>query len=420
MNSQRRWSGPPDQPILERMEILVRRQPVFDRSEQLYGYELLLQRIGEPSGAEPPPEQVVVDVFLGIGLDQVAAGHRAFITVDRDILLGDAVRLLPNDRVVLQLAGSFSDDDELFDACDRLVWSGYRFSVESDAPETLPERLLRLSEIVKLDVSRYDPKELPDIVGWLRQYHARLMARHVRNREERNACTTLGFELFEGYQSGVSKTLTRRTLPTDHLLIFRLLKKIRDPKATDREIEDVLRGDVALSYKLLRMVNSAAFGGREIWSIGHALRLLGRDQVAKWLGLLLVVGGEQHGVRAELMTLSLVRGRMCELLASASGIPRAAGSLFLVGMLSLLDHLLEAPMEQLVESMELAPDVRLALLRREDFYGAVLSLIEAYEQGSWEMVKGWAAGIGVGQEVLPRLYLDSLAWAREQQGSNVQ
>lgn len=400
------------------MEVLVRRLPVFDRSEQLYGYELLLRRIGErPSGAEPPPEQMVVDVFLGIGLDQVAPGHRAFITVDRDILVGDAVRLLPKDRVVLQLVGPLSDDDELLAACDRLVWNGYRFSVESDTPEDLPESLLRLSEIVRLDVARCDRQTLPDVVAWLHQYHARLMARNVRNREERNAFTNLGFELFEGYQSGVSKTLTRRSLPTDHLLIFRLLKKIRDPNATDTEIEDILRGDVALSYKLLRMVNSAAFGGREIWSIGHALRLLGRDQVAKWLGLLLVVGGEQQGVRAELMRLSLARARMCELLATASGVPRAGGSLFLVGMLSLLDHLLEAPMEQLVESMELAPDVRQALLKREDYYGAVLSLIEAYEEGSWDTVMGWAAGIGVGQEVLPQLYVDSLAWAREQQGS---
>ena len=403
------------------MEILVRRQPVFDRSEQLYGYELLLQRIGErPSGAEPPPEQMVVDVFLGIGLDQVAADHRAFITVDRDILLGEAVRLLPKDRVVLQLVGPLSDDDELLDACDRLVWSGYRFSVESDAPEALPERLLRLSEIVKLDVSRCDRRALPDVVAWLRPYHARLMARHVRNREERDELTTLGFELFEGYQSGVSKTLTRRSLPTEHLLVFRLLKKIRDPKSTDNEIEDILRRDVALSYKLLRMVNSAAFGGREIWSIGHALRLLGRDQVARWLGLLLVVGGEQHGVRAELMRLSLVRAHMCELLATASGIPRAGGSLFLVGMLSLLDQLLEAPMEQLVESMELAPDVRQALLKREDYYGAVLSLIEAYEEGAWDAVMGWATGIGVAPEALPQLYVDSLAWAREQQRSNLQ
>jgi len=313
-----------------------------------------------------------------------------------------------------------SDDDELLDACDRLVWSGYRFSVESDAPQELPERLLRLSEIVKLDASRCDRETLPDVVDWLRQYHARLMARHVRNREERDAFVKLGFELFEGYQSGVSKTLTRRNLPTEHLLVFRLLKKIRDPKSTDNEIEDILRRDVALSYKLLRMVNSAAFGGREIWSIGHALRLLGRDQVARWLGLLLVVGVEKQGIRAELTSLSLARARMCELLATASGVPRAGGSLFLVGMLSLLDHLVEAPMEQLVESMELAPDVRQALLHREDYYGAVLSLIEAYEAGSWDAVIGWANGIGVAPEALPQIYVDSLAWAREQQGSSLQ
>ena len=142
--------------------------------------------------------------------------------------------------------------------------------------------------------------------------------------------------------------------------------------------------------------------------------------MARWLGLLLVVGGEQHGVRAELMRLSLVRAHMCELLATASGVPRAGGSLFLVGMLSLLDQLLEAPMEQLVESMELAPDVRQALLHREDYYGAVLSLIEAYEAGSWDAVIGWANGIGVAPEALPQIYVDSLAWAREQQGSSLQ
>ena len=101
----------------------------------------------------------------------------------------------------------------------------------------------------------------------------------------------------------------------------------------------MLRRDVALSYKLLRMVNSAAIGGRDIWSIGHALRLLGRDQVARWLGLLLVTDGAKDGVRAELMNLALVRARMCELLADASGVPRARGPLFLVGMLSVLDQL---------------------------------------------------------------------------------
>ena len=241
---------------------------------------------------------------------------------------------------------------------------------------------------------------------------------HVRHRQERDTCQKFGFELFEGYRFTAPETLTRRDLPIEHVLTFRLLKMVRDPKTRDGEIEELLRRDVALSYKLLRMVNSAAVGGRDIWSIGHALRLLGRDQVARWLGLLLVTDGKSDGVRAELMTVSLVRARMCELLADASGVPRARGPLFLVGMLSVLDQMLETPMDMLADSMELAPDIRAALLHRQDFFGEVLSLIEAYEQGWWDQVDTLAAVVGVSPVSLSPLYLDALTWASEHQRRN--
>jgi EAL and modified HD-GYP domain-containing signal transduction protein len=397
------------------MDILVARQPVFDQREQLYGYDLVLHGRSNGSDAEPAPEQLVADAFLGIGIDQVAAGRRAFVTVDRDMLLGGAVRLLPADRIVLQLNDSHLVDAELIQACDQLVWSGYRFSVSSAQPETLPEELLRLAEIVKVDVAAINPAMLPELATWLRAFQVRLLAVHVRHRLERDHCTRLGFELFEGYRFTAPETLSRRDLPIEHVLTFRLMKMVRDPRTTDHEIEELLRRDVALSYKLLRMVNSAAMGGRDIWSIGHALRLLGRDQVARWLGLLLVTDGAKDGVRAELMHLALVRARMCELLADASGVPRARGPLFLVGMLSVLDQLLETPMETLADSMELAPDVRVALLHREDFYGAVLGVVEAYEQGWWDQVDVLAQTVGVGAVTLAPLYLESLAWASEHQ-----
>jgi c-di-GMP phosphodiesterase len=244
-----------------------------------------------------------------------------------------------------------------------------------------------------------------------------MLAQHVRHRIERDLCTKLGFELFEGYKFTAPETLVRRDLPVEHVLTFRLLKMVRDPKSTDNELEDVLRRDVALSYKLLRMVNSAAVGGRDIWSIGHALRLLGRDQVARWLGLLLVTDSGKDGVRAELMHLALVRARMCELLADASGVPRARGPLFLVGMLSVLDQLLETPMELLAESMELAPDVRAALLTREDFYGAVLGLVEAYEHGEWDQVDTLSGSVEVSPIRLAPMYLEALGWANEHRAS---
>ncbi len=400
------------------MQILVARQPVFDRDEQLFGYDLVLRRSQTTGSTEPLPEQLVADAFLGIGIDQLAAGHRAFIPVDRDMIIGGAVRLLPADRVVLQLEASARPDGELMEACHQLVWSGYRFSVVCEGRGDVPEELLKLAEIVKVDIATADAESLPGLAAWLRSYHVRLLAAHVHHRMERDYCLELGFELFEGYRFTAPETLTRRDLPIEHVLTFRLLKMVRDPRTTDADIEDVLRRDVALSYKLLRMVNSASAGGRDIWSIGHALRLLGREKIARWLGLLLVTDGSKDGVRAELMNVALVRARMCELLADSSGIPRARGPLFLVGMLSVLDQLLEMPMEVLADSMELAPDVRLALLHRQEFYGEVLGLIEAYEQGRWDQVDRLAAAVGVSPVALAPIYFDALAWASEHQRRN--
>jgi EAL and modified HD-GYP domain-containing signal transduction protein len=400
------------------MEILVARQPVFDRREQLYGYDLVLRRPGVAGApGEPLPEQLVADTFLGIGIDQVAAGHRAFVTVDRDMLISGAARLLPADRVVLTLCGRLTEDPELIQACDQMVWAGYRFSLNSDRPEELPEEFLRLAEIVKVDISETNRQLLVDLAAWLKAFHVRMLAANVSHRVERDLCTNLGFELFEGYKFAAPETLMRRDLPIEHMVTFRLLKLVRDSRTSDGEIEELLRRDVALSYKLLRMVNSAAIGGRDIWSIGHALRLLGREQIARWLGLLLVTDSGKDGVRAELTHLTLVRARMCELLADITGVPRARGSLFLVGMMSLLDRLLETPMEVLAESMELAPDVRGALLRREDFFGTVLALVEAYERGAWEDVDSLAAALGVGTVELAPTYLEALSWANEQRAN---
>ena len=134
--------------------------------------------------------------------------------------------------------------------------------------------------------------------------------------------------------------------------------------------------------------------------------------------LLLATDSRREGVRGELMHGALIRARVCELLAAASGVPRAAGSLFLVGMISLLDHALETPMNVLVDSMELAPDIRAALLHREDFYGAVLALVEAYENGWWDEVDALAPAVGIDLPVLANAYVEAVAWAQAQRAGD--
>ena len=403
------------------MQILVARQPIFDRRERLYGYDLMLRGTGADSSADDSaPEQLIADTFLGIGIEQVAAGQRAFVTVGRDLLVSGAVRLLPSDRVVLQVNGNVENDAELVAACQQLGFEGYSFAITGRSPESFDENLLRVADVAKVDVSLIAAEQLPELSTWLQTYRVRLLALNARHRVERDNCIKLGFELFEGYASAAPETLERRDLPIEHVVTFRVLKMMRDPKAADMEIEGVLKTDVALSYKLLRMVNSAAIGGRNIGSIGHALRMLGRDYVIRWLSLLLVTNGSTAGVRAELIHLALFRARMCELLADATKNPRARGSLFLVGMFSVLDQLLEAPMEMIADSMELAPDIRSALLERADFHGATLSLIEAYERGNWETVDSLAASLGVATADMPAMYLTALEWATEQQSPTEQ
>ena len=209
--------------------------------------------------------------------------------------------------------------------------------------------------------------------------------------------------------------MSRPEIGVEHLHAFRVLKLLRDPKADDREIEEMIGRDVGLAYKLLRMVNSSAVGGRDIWSIGHALRVLGRTQVVRWLSVLLVSDAGGGGVRGELTNLALIRARMCERFAEIAGVPKASGSLFLVGLLSVLDQLLEVPMRVVCDTMDLAPDLRNALLHRTDFYGSVLGLVDAFVSGRWAEVDDVAMALVIEPVALQPLYLDALEWVASHQ-----
>jgi Predicted signal transduction protein containing EAL and modified HD-GYP domains len=393
------------------MSLFIARRPVFDSHEKIFAYDLAVRGPAGPSGIheEVQTEQLLAEIFLESGLDTVADGQGVMLTVGRDMLLSGTLPSLPADRVILQIPSAAGCDADLSAACKDLKSVGYRLAVELDDAEA--EAPLDLAHLVKVDVTSVPVELLPDLVQRLGGHKARLLATNVRHRGERDQCEALGFELFEGYRFSAPESFARRDIGIEHLATFRVLKLVRDPKATDQEIEELLQGDVGLSYKLLRMVNSASTGGRDIWSIGHALRLLGREQVARWLSVLLVTDGGGKGVRAELMHLALLRARMCERFADLAGLKQTRGSLFLIGMLSVFDQLLEMPMPTLCDAMDLAPDLRGALVQRADFFGAVLRFVEAYVSGDWAEVELLAETLDVKPAELQPVYLEAMAWA---------
>lgn len=395
------------------MELNVTRQPIFGRDERVVGYEILYSgrpdQVGELQAASPDQ---VVDTILGIGLDRLTDGKPAFITATRDLVESGSLDLLDHNTVILTIPFVSPTDADYLDACRRLSSTGFRLAMDTAALEG-EEFYLPLLDILRVDLTVYTGPELGRLTERVRPHSVRLLAEKVRTATLRDACLEAGFELFHGSNFGRDDQREGRDLPIGHLRIASLMQQIRDVEVTDKEIEEQFRTDLSLSYKLLRMVNSAATGGRGVASIGHAIRLLGRETLYRWLALLFLAAAADTGVRAQVVQTSLMRARLCELLAGPLGHPQQAGSLYITGLLSLLDLLLGLPMTEIVAQMGVTPDVKEALLRREGLHGSVLRLVEAYDLGEWQAFTTASTELGIGSLEVGAHYLEALKWAGE-------
>lgn len=401
------------------MEIFVARQPIFDRDNRVAGYELLYRNDIRSAAAggmarSEMSSQVLVNAFLGIGLHRITNGLPAFLNCSRELLIGQTLDLLDPGQVVIEVLEDVEPDEAVFAACHRLARAGYRIALDDFVFSEGYEPLLDVVHIIKIDVLAYTPEELEALVERLRSSPVALLAEKVETRELHELCRELGFEYFQGYFYSRPETLARADLSVRHLGLLRLLNLLRDLETSTAELEEAFRSDFTLSYKLTRIANSAAFGSGGIDSIGHAIQLLGREPLYRWLALLLITSvGKGGGLDNELVRTVLVRARYCELIAEATRRRTAAGSLFLVGLFSLLDAILGQSMEEALSQLTLAPHVVSALLNRDGPLAPTLELVEAYEAGEWDRVGSLCIDTGVAAMQLPELYLQALAWAKD-------
>jgi EAL and modified HD-GYP domain-containing signal transduction protein len=401
------------------LELFVARQPIFDSAGELDGYELLYRGGAQSVRADgTSTEQMSLDViiqsFLEIGLERITRGRTAYLNFSRQMLLGGSFELLDPDSVIVELLEDVQGDAPVVAACARLREKGYRLALDDFEPGGPHESLLPYAGIIKVDVLNRPVEELRSVAEALKGQKARLLAERVETAEVRDACKSLGFELFQGYFFSRPEVISEKGMSADQIAILQLMNLLRDDDAPDSEIEEAFRRDPSLSYKLLRMVNAAAGGGRGVESIMHAIRMLGRAQLHRWLALLLASSlSSGGGTDVELVHAAVLRGRLLELLGESAGRDVASGPLFMVGLFSLMDALLRMPMEQLLERVNLAEEVKTALLRREGPYAVWLQMAEAYEAGRWEEMSTLAASVAISPFDLPDIYLESLNWARE-------
>ncbi len=403
------------------MDVFVARQPIFDRNDRLCGYELLYRNTASATtaggaAADTMCTDTVIHSFLDIGLDDLTDGHRAFVNCTRDFLLDGQVELLPARKVVVEILETVGNDEPVISACRRLASQGYHLALDDYVDEAAFDDLLRIARILKIDVLHRESGELLPLLERLRPFKVQLLAERVETRQVHDDCMRLGFDMFQGYFYQRPELVTRQEIAVSHGAMLSLLELLRDHDKPESEVERGFRADPALAYKLLRIVNSAAVGGRGIASIGHAIRIVGRQMLYRWLALLMVssmVTGK-NDVDDQLAYAALLRARLCELIAESSPNVRNAQAVFMVGLFSMLDVLLRMPMRDIFSRVNVADDIREAVMHGTGPCAEPLRLATAYQHGEWAVVDDVAHSLGVKVVQLPWLYTKSLAWVNEQ------
>ena len=402
------------------MEVFVARQPIFDRHQKVYGYELLFRPQLDAGAAGTAGSlaslQVMTNSLLSIGVEALLAGARAFINFPEQLLADERALSLPPNIAVIEILETVNATPAVLAACRYLRAKGYVLALDDFPQQADYEELAGLVDIIKVDFRATTPAEQETIIHRYSPKGVHLLAEKVETQEEFHRARKLGYHYFQGYFFARPVVVSRREIPGFKLNYLRILREIHQPELEFRELESLIQRDVSLASKLLRYVNSAIFGWiSPVQSIRQALALLGEQEIRNWASLaaLPTLAVDKPD---ELMRMALLRARFCELLAPWEGLAHRKADLFLLGLFSLLDAMLDRPLAEILAEMRLRGDIPETLLgtgHPERPMALIYRLVRHYESANWEGVAATANRLQVPVEIIPELYLNAVAWSNE-------
>lgn len=395
----------------------IGRQPVVDNRRNIIGYELLYRHNAKASVALISNEfeacaSIVANTLTDMGTGQLLGDGLAFVNITPNLLDSELLELLPRERTVLELGVSERDSADLPCHLRRLSGKGFGIALEDVLPSRHNLPLLEAADYIKLDVQRFDARTLAKAISHYRHYPLKLVAKKVETMKEYLACAELGFDYFQGYHFAKPKTLSAKVINPTQAIVLDLLNKVR-ANAELAELENSFKQNMALAFKLLRYLNSAGFGmNAKVRSIGHALTILGYRQIYRWLTLLLITANQDSAAPALIQT-AMTRGRFMEMLGRNYLEGGEYDNLFIVGVFSLLDAILEMPMARVLENLNLPENIAEALQQRKGVYAPFLKLVEASECLDWDMIDHISHSLLLSPEKVNRVHLEALAWAEQ-------
>jgi c-di-GMP phosphodiesterase len=393
-----------------RQEVAVVRHPIADARHVVVGYELRFGGavdLGDPAMDAKATSALLVDAFGDIGLETIAGRHPAWVTIARNFLVEIGPPPVRPDRAVLQIK-AYGARDDLLQILQKLSRSGYTIALDEWTGEMSHnvEELMALCSIVKVNVSAIAAADLPAVLRQPRLQGSLLVATEVGDHAAFERCRDLGFTYFQGEYFAQPRIFKHRGVGTSGLGPLRALSKLSGGEISFEDLERIIASDVGLALKLLRYVNSAFFAlPRTVGSVHEALTLLGVRTVRRWATVMVI--SSIPDVPDELIALALRRAHMCEILAG-SALPEERETLFTIGLFSVADALLGAPMDEVLDTLPFSEEIQAALLRREGPKGELLAAVVAYERGEFPTLPD-----GDNTSTLAGAYRASLEWADE-------
>jgi c-di-GMP-related signal transduction protein len=404
--------------MVQETDVHVARQPIFDANLNVFGYELLFRsnfiNTYDGTDGDKATHDVIANSFLLIGIETLTNGKKAFINFTANSLKNNIPAMLPKSLIAVEILEDVVPDEEIINVCKVLKKNGYLLVLDDFVfkPEFMP--LIELADIIKVDFRITRHGERQQLIQRLRGYPVKFLAEKVETQEEFQDALNMGYSYFQGYFFCEPLVLSGKDLPGYKTNYLHILQEINQPEIEFEQIEAIIRRDVALSYKLLKFINSSIFGFRNtISSLRQALTLLGQKELTKWISLIALkdVADDKPG---ELILESLIRARFAEKLASIKIWKKRAPDAFLMGMFSHIDVLLDRPLNEILNEIHLDEEIKQALLEKKHNQLSVLyKLIQSYEQGNWKAYSSYVDELEIDERYVLQSYREALIWAHD-------
>jgi len=393
----------------------VARQAIMDRDLEVQGYELFFRDGKRNSFPNIKPDEatskILTNAHLTLGLEEITGGKIAYLNFFDDTLLSHFPSSLDPEAIVIELIETAPVTDELVASCRRLQGKGFQIALDDHDFDPKWDPLLPFTSIVKIDVSNLSKKVISKHLPKFMRFGIRLVAQKVESYEKLQECMDLGFDLFQGFFFEQPEVIRNRELPAGKMSLIQLMSESAKIEMDYDKINGIIEREASLSYMLLRFINNPAFNkSQQISSLRHALNYMGETEVKKFIALLALanLGDEKP---SELLNLSLVRAKFCELLSKARSDSENPPKGFLVGLFSLLDAMLDQTMENLVSKLPVSEDLRVALCGEHNFLNCYLELAKTFESANWVETRKIAAKLKMEQRTLHGIYNQSIVWS---------